>query len=613
MNGIIELLSTIKLPKNYKGKEFVMADKYAEDFNYFIKLLRNYSAEDFEESKRPLIVDKFREAACIAENVYNSISNVLDRYEHSEVSEAQTVFDSLMDKSLDLMFISSIDSIVTLKENGHTVRTHIRDRMSNFFYRIRAVKRQNNSMDQDPYALFHIPYGKRSLSSNERFSLAGFPCLYLSSSLPLAWQECGYPQKYYYSQYQYVSVEDKRATIETVEKMDDLRFLSILAPHEILYWGASIKYSNFELWLEVIYRYLAMYPFILACSYVNISGGVPFKQEYVIPQMLMQWVIRNADTVQGITYFSCIDDTAMTDSWNAYNVAIPAIQPYDEEGYSQIIKNMFVWTRPQYYQIPVYDEQVFADIETLKVFLEKVRKALCIRVYSESITDYLREVESLACNLLTTISLGRETNSRLFLSMMNSLQKNNQHLQKYYSQDLLKKGKEDLEYEDGNEEDIANLFAICKEIMQETSIISASKGTLNHIIQRYLHNTWNSLSCSSYIKMMIPKGKNAEGLIDWFRENHILFFVIELEESDDTVKELKETVDKAGVQLSELWDEKTGDDEWIKNHIRSMKSPVFVKVQDTSIYSKADNTMNRMVVGFDEESLLQLWNGIESA
>lgn len=41
--------------------------------------------------------------------------------------------------------------------------------------------------------LFHIPLSKRACSNNERFSLVGFPSLYLSTMLPLAWQECGYP------------------------------------------------------------------------------------------------------------------------------------------------------------------------------------------------------------------------------------------------------------------------------------------------------------------------------------------------------------------------------------------------------------------------------------
>ncbi len=57
---------------------------------------------------------------------------------------------------------------------------------------------------------FYIPLSKKAFVNNERFSLAGFPSLYLSSMLLLAWQECGYPKKYYYSEYQYEKLNGSR-------------------------------------------------------------------------------------------------------------------------------------------------------------------------------------------------------------------------------------------------------------------------------------------------------------------------------------------------------------------------------------------------------------------
>ena len=39
--------------------------------------------------------------------------------------------------------------------------------------------------------MFHIPYDKRNLVGNQRFSLSGLPCLYLGGSSYICWEELG--------------------------------------------------------------------------------------------------------------------------------------------------------------------------------------------------------------------------------------------------------------------------------------------------------------------------------------------------------------------------------------------------------------------------------------
>ena len=59
--------------------------------------------------------------------------------------------------------------------------------------------------------------------------------------------------------------------------------------------------------------YLLWYPLIASCSYIRTDKKDPFAAEYIIPQLLMQWV-RNEicikenddyDELVGIRYFSC--------------------------------------------------------------------------------------------------------------------------------------------------------------------------------------------------------------------------------------------------------------------------------------------------------------------
>ena len=137
----------------------------------------------------------------------------------------------------------------------------------------------------------------------------------------MAWQECGYPQKYYYSEYR----------SKQIDTSEELQFLLLYSPAEIISF-ASWKYNDLALWVEIATRYLKTYPLVLACSFINQSGNVPYKQEYIIPQMLMQWVKRNGSRIQGIEYFSCVDNSKFIRTWKGYNIVIPALPPYDSQG-----------------------------------------------------------------------------------------------------------------------------------------------------------------------------------------------------------------------------------------------------------------------------------------
>jgi len=53
--------------------------------------------------------------------------------------------------------------------------------------------------------LFHIPFHRRHLTQSNRFSLPGIPCIYLSNSLYLCWEELGRPsnKRLYAARFEY--------------------------------------------------------------------------------------------------------------------------------------------------------------------------------------------------------------------------------------------------------------------------------------------------------------------------------------------------------------------------------------------------------------------------
>lgn len=319
---IEDLLATrIALPKRYYNSNFNISDKFKQETIKFLELIKQIDGHEFSEDKQKLIQQKIKGIVPDIEENIESIEHIFDFYENANPKEAQEEMDKMMNRLDDALLISTIDDRVIINVDGKQFYTRgIRITPGTQFFRVRAVDEKTVAIENNPDELFHIPLTKKAYTNNERFSLAGFPSLYLSSMLQLAWQECGYPQKYYYSEFQY---ENMIVSLHR-DISKELKFLSLYSPSEIFQWGISTKHSHFTEWLGLVANYLKQYPLVLACSFVNHSGKVTYKQEYIIPQMLMQWVQRNKSVVQGISYFTCVDISMFPSKWCAYNIVIPA-------------------------------------------------------------------------------------------------------------------------------------------------------------------------------------------------------------------------------------------------------------------------------------------------
>lgn len=304
---IEDFLKSLELPKKYYDSNFDISEKYAEEANIFIEGLKKIDVVEFSSAeKQEKIVDKFNLLIQNAEKGVHKVLEIFKYYEGADLKSAQDEFDALMDSLSNVMFVSSIDDWCKIETAKGDIWTQFRITSGRKFYRVRGISEKRTDIENNPDELFHIPLTKKALTNNERFSLAGFPSLYLASMLPLAWQESGYPQRYYYSEYQYLKMENEDREIE-----NELRFIALYSPLEIRNWGVAEKHNDFDLWIQVIYNELMMYPLVLACSFVNHSGKGAYKQEYIIPQMLMQWVLRNNQIIQGISYFTCVDISMM--------------------------------------------------------------------------------------------------------------------------------------------------------------------------------------------------------------------------------------------------------------------------------------------------------------
>ena len=187
------------------------------------------------------------------------------------------------------------------------------------YYRIREIGKQPFRLERKE--LFHIPYNKNYLVGTERYSMPGYPCLYLASQAELAWYECGKPQKFAIAKFDIPKEENYLKFIDFSEKLLPLKY-------SFLSWFHSKK-NKIEV-QKYLLKYIYTYPLRAACSVVVEHHGAKFIEEYIIPQLLLQWV-RNDKDFDGIRYESCSDsDDAKT--LGGYNLVLITKQ-FDKDGY----------------------------------------------------------------------------------------------------------------------------------------------------------------------------------------------------------------------------------------------------------------------------------------
>ncbi|MBV2225639.1 MAG: RES domain-containing protein [Sphingobacterium mizutaii] len=154
----------------------------------------------------------------------------------------------------------------------------------------------NPSKKFDRKDLFHIPFHLRGIIRTQRFSIPGFPCLYLSNSVYLNWEELQQP-------------EFNKMHCCRFENTRDLKLLDLTYNFDISH-------------VENVDNYLILFPLKAACAVKVFEISDSFKSEYIIPQLLMQWI--NKRNLDGVKYSSThIRKSIVKDENIFYNLVIP--------------------------------------------------------------------------------------------------------------------------------------------------------------------------------------------------------------------------------------------------------------------------------------------------
>jgi len=183
------------------------------------------------------------------------------------------------------------------------------------FYRIR-IHKENFPLPPDNF--FHIPFDLRGKIKTQRFSIPGFPSLYLGTSSYVCWEELNRPNL---NDFQIVRLRNAQR-IKVVD----------LSPPK----GTNV--SSYE-----FYKYLMIWPLVFACSVRVRSYEDNFKPEYIIPQLLLQWV-RKDDRIDGISYQTThIDFKESLSKGEFLNIVLP-VKENKTRGLCSELENKFLMT-----------------------------------------------------------------------------------------------------------------------------------------------------------------------------------------------------------------------------------------------------------------------------
>jgi hypothetical protein len=234
-----------------------------------------------------------------AEKIVAATKHYLKGHPHQAYEEINETLKSVELGSL-LTKVSAFDPLAPPVPYDH----HLESTLHPVMYRMRsnfelaavgALKRKD---------IFHIPFEHRVLVKNQRYSISGLPCLYLGSSTWICWEELNRPElnTCICSRFKFaeeVTILDFELPPENAwniyTRVNNLRE-GINQPSRIDELAA--RYSD-----EFIISYILYWPLIAASSIRVDSRVGAFFPQYIIPQILLQWVTKEGK-VDGIRYFS---------------------------------------------------------------------------------------------------------------------------------------------------------------------------------------------------------------------------------------------------------------------------------------------------------------------
>lgn len=220
-------------------------------------------------------------------------------------------------------------------------------------FRIRSNKFIKHYRKKD---LFHVPFEKGEIITTKRFSIAGGPSLYLSNSIYTALKDMRIKNINHISASRFQLNSD----------FCNWRFRLLDLSNRVEYFRK--KYVQDQKTIDgPIIKFLVSWPLILVSSLKVQKSNYPFVPEYIIPQLLLQWIRSNGNELEGIKYSSShIALSNKNNHGNFFNIVIPCkdVMP---KGYCSYLKKLFKMTEPKHIGYYYYIKKLFNWIVPIRL------------------------------------------------------------------------------------------------------------------------------------------------------------------------------------------------------------------------------------------------------
>lgn len=336
-----------KLSYPTQNKTYSFEDRLNEACSNLIKYIESFS--DYEKFKNE-----------------KNIENIIKR-----CSIIKEIIESVYKGRRDLAVTMLYDTFFTDEIKVHFEKL---EKDSVKLYRMRSA---NSFQAYTEKEMFHIPFSMRSKSNNERYSISGLPSLYLGSSSYICWEELKRP-------------ELSHVNVASYSPQTDVQVLNLTFPNKE----------------EIVeFNQLCFLPLIIASDFAVLNPNDPFKPEYIIPELIMECLIRyrqevlNDNVVLGIKYKSTsaksenlyFSATRKEYENKFYNYVFPPIETNNKEHCTKLLKAFTFEGRTTLF-----------EIKNMGIYrkLDRTAKTDYERSSFFEIEDYLRR-----CRMLTYSSL----------------------------------------------------------------------------------------------------------------------------------------------------------------------------------------------------------------
>ena len=294
-------------------------------------------------------------------NFTESIINTACAIENESKCEAKDIFFNALDEISDYFPMRGLYR----SKDGISV-------LNNFF----RVNRCEN-FEYNKISMLHIPFSKKDLVSENRYNIAGQPCMYASTDAVLCWYETNMPTDFYIQKY----------TCESLDAID--KAVMYMDWNPIRVYSYICNCADDTECIKRAVSILSIWPLMIVCSFIARNKNSNFVEEYKIPQLLTLWIIKSKKVI-GIIYRS---DSKYDEVRNrgGSNVAIP-VKEGDDNGYSRELEMIFGATEEEK---PVriemakeLSEIISDDIIIIQEFKEKIENAIRHYEYPKVYCDY---------------------------------------------------------------------------------------------------------------------------------------------------------------------------------------------------------------------------------